>query len=132
HESDRGWWERQFPEPLDAAWRTSEHEAVCLLLGAVARRVAAEGAPEETDADALAGEFARTVDDTLLRLERFVRADSNHHPKLYVWLPGLALCALAASAALPVGWLAERFDANAPGYERLPPELLRNPESRES
>src|ERR671916_778996 len=41
-ESDRGWWERQFPDPLDAAWRVSEHEAVCALLSAVARRVAGE------------------------------------------------------------------------------------------
>jgi hypothetical protein len=127
-ESDRGWWERQFPDPLDAAWRVSEHEAVCALLSAVARRVADESgdaaAREEADS-AAAEEFARTVDETLARLEHFAAHDPDHHPKLYTWLPGLALCALAASAAFPVDWLAERHARGAEGYERLPPELLR-------
>lgn len=130
HESDRGWWERQFPNPLDSAWRASEHDGVCLLLGAVARRVvensSADAAPPAGD-ESLSEEFARTVDDALLRLDRFVATDPNHHPKLYFWLPGLALCALAASAALPTDWLAGRYEASADGYERLPPELLRNP-----
>jgi hypothetical protein len=128
-EADRGWWGRQFPDPLDAAWRVSEHEAVCALLSAVARRVAGEpdddaAAPEEADA-AAAEEFARTADETLSRLENFLAHDTNHHPKLYVWLPGLALCALAASAGFPAGWLADRHGRDAEGYARLPPELLR-------
>jgi hypothetical protein len=126
-ESDRGWWERQFPDPLDAAWRVSEHEAVCALLSAVARRVAGEpedGPPEEAE-EAAAEEFARTVDDTLERLGHFIEHDPNHHPKLYVWLPGLSLCALAASAGFPLDWLAERHGRAAEGYARLPPELLR-------
>ncbi len=129
-ESDRGWWERQFPDPLDAAWRVSEHEAVCALLSAVARRVAAE--PSETtlednkaDEEAAAEEFARTIDETLARLSHFIEHDPNHHPKLYAWLPGLSLCALAASAGFPMGWLAERHEREAEGYARLPPELLR-------
>ncbi len=133
-ESDSGWWERQYPNPLEAAWRAAEHDAVCLLLGAVARR-AAEGLAEETqapltDEGELAAEFARTVDDALVRLRRFVSRDQNHHPKLYVWLPGLALCALAASAALPTAWLAERHERNADGYEHLPAELLHSPRTQ--
>ncbi|HVF43075.1 MAG TPA: hypothetical protein VM936_08695, partial [Pyrinomonadaceae bacterium] len=130
HESDRGWWERQFPDPLDAAWRASEHESVCALLGAVARRLVNRGdgdAARPEGEDGLASDFARTADETLLRLRRFVGTDANHHPKLYVWLPGLAVCALAASAALPVGWLSERYESKADGYERLPFELLNNP-----
>ncbi|HYO64285.1 MAG TPA: hypothetical protein VER08_11690 [Pyrinomonadaceae bacterium] len=129
-ETDSDWWSRQFPNPLEAAWRASEHESVCALLSAVARRLAQEndGADDaELEDERAADSFAHTIDDTLLRLRKFVAADMNHHPKLYVWLPGVALCALAASAAFPMQWLAERFDANAPGYERLPPELLRNP-----
>ena len=126
-ESDLDWWSRQFPDPLDSAWRSSEHEAVCTLLEAIARRAAAETGAEEFDDDRAVRSFARTIDETLLRLRRFVTSDPNHHPKLYVWLPGVALCALAASAAFPMHWIAERFDAKAPGYERLPPELLRNP-----
>ena len=133
-ENDRGWWERQFPDPLDAAWRASEHESVCALLGAVARRLVIRGDGEDDgaraeDEDGLASEFARTVDETLLRLKRFVETDANHHPKLYVWLPGLAVCALAASASLPVDWLAERYESKADGYERLPFDLLNNPTS---
>src|ERR687889_96009 len=54
-EADRGWWERQFPDPLDAVWRVSEHEAICALLSEVARRVADESADaaarEEADDD---------------------------------------------------------------------------------
>lgn len=126
-ESDRGWWERQFPDPLDAAWRVSEHEAVCALLSAVARRVADErtGETREQEADEMAAEeFARTVDETLARLEHFLAHDPDHHPKLDAWLPGLSLCALAASAAFPMDWLAERHESGAEGYERLPPELL--------
>lgn len=132
-ENDRGWWERQFPDPLDAAWRASEHESVCALLGAVARRLVhqgdGDGGERPEDVDGLASEFARTIDETLLRLKRFVETDANHHPKLYVWLPGLAVCALAASAALPVDWLAERYESKAEGYERLPFELLNNPQA---
>lgn len=130
-ENDRGWWERQFPDPLDAAWRASEHESVCALLGAVARRLVHqgdEGVSHHEDEDELAANFARTVDETLVRLKRFVETDANHHPKLYVWLPGLAVCALAASASLPVNWLSERYESKADGYERLPFELLNNPQ----
>lgn len=126
-EADRGWWERQFPDPLDAAWRVSEHEAVCALLLAVAQRVAGEPAavsPEEANEQA-AREFALTVDDTLARLEHFLAHDPDHHPKLYTWLPGLALCALAASAGFPMLWLVGRHEREAEGYARLPPELLR-------
>lgn len=135
-ENDHGWWHRQFPTALDAAWRISEHEALCVLLGAIARRLAGsfstrpeDSEEQQDDEEEAATEFARVVDETLLRLEQFVEHDPNHHPKLYLWLPGLALCALAASAGLPVGWLHERHEAKAPGYARLPLALLRNPAS---
>jgi hypothetical protein len=128
HESDRGWWERQFPDPLDAAWRVSEHEAICVLLGAVARRIeegAGDGDPQMVhELDELSAEFANTVEDTLIRLKRFVDTDADHHPKLYVWLPGLALCALAASAGLPLEWLNDRRTTNSPLYARLPADLV--------
>lgn len=127
--NERGWWERQFPDAADAAWRVSEHEAICLLLGAVAARLT-EFSPHAPNADAsclgeeLAGQFARVVDETLRLMERFTAADANHHPKLYLWLPGIALCALASSAGLPAAWLSERHAARAAGYARLPAELL--------
>lgn len=124
-ESEREWWERQFPDALDAAWRISEHEAICVLLSAVARRAAGE-TPAGEDAPEVADEFAAVVSETLLRLDQFAEADANHHPKLYVWLPGVALCALAASAGLPMRWLEERHETHAAGYARLPPALLRH------
>lgn len=132
-ESDRGWWERQYPDALEAVWRAAEHDAVCALLAAVAHKVADESAEDEDEeaaeahAERQAADFAAAIDDALLRLDRFIKHDANHHPKLYVWLPGLALCALAASARLPMDWLRERCESHAAGYERLPLELLRNP-----
>ena len=133
-ESDRGWWERQFPDPLEAAWRISEHEAVCVLLTAVARRIvaefeasaesAADGEPEAPEQD-----FASVIDKALRRLEEFVQRDANHHPKLYLWLPGIALCGLASSAGIPMDWLERQHETNAARYRRLPLELLGNEQS---
>lgn len=117
-ESERQWWEQRFPDPLEAAWLMREHEAVCALLGAVAGVIL--GAPRDQGA----AEFASAVEEALLRLERFVTAGPNHHPKLYVWLPGIALCALAASAGLPIDWIEERRLQHAPGFSRLPTRLL--------
>ncbi|HEV2801915.1 MAG TPA: hypothetical protein VGW12_15670 [Pyrinomonadaceae bacterium] len=133
-ESDHGWWHQQFPTALDAAWRISEHEALCVLLGAVARRLAQAYADEPEDVrgwnDEAAAQFERVVDETLLRLEQFIEHDPNHHPKLYLWLPGLALCALAASAGLPMDWLSARHEEDTgTSYARLPLALLRNPAS---
>lgn len=131
NESDHGWWAKQFPEALDAAWRISEHDAVCLLLSEVAKQITRLHPTEERDIEFedemedVALEFASLTDETLQRLEQFIEHDANHHPKLYVWLPGVALCALATSAGLPMDWLRERHEANAVGYLRLPPKLLR-------
>ncbi len=129
--SDRGWWEQQFPEPLEAAWRLCEHEALCALLSAVAQVLADEPGRGNERArvakiNLAADEISAIVDDTLLLLDRFIASDINHHPKLYCWLPGLALCTLAATAGLPMQWLLERHASRAPGYERLPLDLLRN------
>jgi len=125
-ENDAGWWERQYPDALEATWRMREHDAVCALLSAVAHRIADES-HDEALAERTAADFAQAVDEALVRLEQFVERDMNHHPKLYIWLPGIALCALAASARLPVEWLQERYQKRVIGYTRLPVELLRNP-----
>lgn len=128
-ESNSEWWESQFPDALEVAWRMSEHEAVCILLRIIARFTADNTLPpdDETDfkAEQTAHEFALAIDDVLLRLEQFVNADVNHHPKVSVWLPGIALCTLARSTGLSVKPLIARYDASAPGYSRLPFELLR-------
>lgn len=135
-ESERSWWEAQFPDARDAAWRISEHEAVCALLCAVARRLSEFSphpvhTPHNGDDEANAREFSLVIDEALLRLDEFVASDPDHHPKLYVWLPGIALCALASSAGLPMQWLNERIEAGADGYSRLPKELLRNTTARD-
>lgn len=131
-ESDPSWWQSQFPEALDAAWRMVEHEAVCLLLEAVAAQIARlDGATNERGANDSEGRthaevFALKVDETLSALDEFIRHSPDHHPKLYVWLPGVALCTLAASARLPVAWLAERQqnEATKELYARLPPDFF--------
>jgi hypothetical protein len=130
-ENDRGWWERQFPDPLEAAWRTVEHEAVCLLLTTVAQRIVNEFEASETGANVDDMEeteqgFVSVIDKTLRRLEEFVKRDVNHHPKLYLWLPGIALCGLASSAGVSMDWLHRRQETDTAGYERLPAELLAN------
>lgn len=129
-ESDSEWWESQFPDALEVAWRMSEHKAVCTLLRIIARFIADNTLPPGDDeahfkAEQAANEFALTIDAALLRLEQFVSADVNHHPKLNVWLPGIALCILARSAGLSANPLVDRYDASAPRYTRLPFELLR-------
>lgn len=127
--SDSNWWESQFPDALEVAWRMREHEAVCVLLSIVAGLVANAAPPPNDDDidvrdDQAANEFATVIDATLLRLEEFTNADANHHPKLSVWLPGVALCILAGGTGLQMDWLLARYDARAPGYARLPIELL--------
>lgn len=135
-ESDPAWWQSQFPEALDSAWRMVEHEAVCLLLEAIAAQIARlddatrTNEPRAREAErhtAHAEDFALKVDETLGALDEFIRYSPDHHPKLYVWLPGVAVCTLAASARLPVAWLAERqqMEATKELYAPLPPEFFR-------
>lgn len=133
-ESDRGWWTRQFPDALDAAWRINEHEAMCALLAAIAQEMTGDqstseaGEPDEFETGEpplrAAQKFAAAIDDALHALRQFVEQDSNYHPKLYFWLPGIALCALAKSAGVPMDWL-DACRTNAPAeYSRLPTELI--------
>jgi hypothetical protein len=63
------------------------------------------------------------MDEVLTRLKWFVESDVDHHPKLYVWLPAIAVCALASAAGLPMAWLQARHEEHAPEYSRLPLEL---------
>ena len=119
--SERRWWEDQYVEPLEAAWRYKEHAAICSLLDLIAEQIADRGSIEST-IERRAIEFASIVDETLAELQNFVERAVDHHPKLYVWLPGIALCRLAASADLPLGILREK--AADGGYQRLPSELL--------
>ncbi|MFN0121535.1 MAG: hypothetical protein ACKV2V_13665 [Blastocatellia bacterium] len=130
--SDRQWWRRKAPSLSEAAWLMAEHRAVCTLLRAVADTLArgdtSGNSPYDNVMEAtpwqLAARFALATDEALLRLDRFLRVATSHQPGLYVWLPGLAIVTLGASAGLPMRWLRERYQNAAPGYERLPLELL--------
>lgn len=140
-ESDHAYWIEKFPEPRQAAWLASEHEAIRSILTAVASAIVnsppvlADEAPrlaiEERSTDDDPTALAAAIDEALLRLEQFVQFDPNHHPKLYVWLPGIAMCALASAAHLPVKWLEARHESNATGYTHLPLELLANIQQRD-
>ncbi|WP_352430519.1 hypothetical protein [Pyrinomonas sp.] len=117
------WWEGQYPSPLEAAWHRSEHLAVCEAVRLMARALADQGAPPTPfDRHEWGEELARTMDRALESLLAFVQSSPNHHPKLYVWLPGIALCNLATQADLAMEWLATRSEL--PSYQRLPLPLL--------
>jgi hypothetical protein len=124
-ENDQSWWEERFPDGKEAAWLISEHEALCTLLLAVAKAI--EGlspAGNQGVNESETAQLGQVLDEALLRLDQYVRADANHHPKLYLWLPGVALCLLASAAKIPMDWLENRCQRRAPGYDRLPIEVL--------
>jgi hypothetical protein len=69
-------------------------------------------------------EFMSLMDHALLSLDRFIESEINHRPKLYFWLPGIALTILAERAGLPLEWLQVREEDNHKGYARLPLKLV--------
>ena len=136
-ESQAAWWNERFPNPREARWLETEHRSVCILLGQIARVVARAGTaiPPSTDlaARGLTGKSASVeeklsgaIDDAILQRNRFVDSDSNHHPKLYIWLPGLAVCGLAMAAGLPMNWLRTGQGTSNRVADRLPLPLLVN------
>ena len=116
-EVDHEWWQEQFPLEGEASWRITEHEAMRSLLNIITRLDA------EFDM-ALCMEFVSVMDDVLLALDRFVESEINHRPKLYVWLPGIALSILAERAGLSLEWLQVRHEDKQAGYTRLPLDLV--------
>jgi len=134
-QSQPAWWNERFPNPREARWLETEHRSVCIVLGQIARVVAQAGAtiPQLVDLEArelraksasIEEALASAIDDTILQLNRFVGSDSSHHPKLYIWLPGLAVCGLALAANLPMSWLRAGQVHNNRVAERLPLPLL--------
>jgi hypothetical protein len=114
-------WRQQFPQH-EATWRFDEHDAIYGLLSIVATMVTrAAGADVE---ESLAVAFVSRMDDVLLALERFIEAEVNHRPKLYVWLPGIALTVLAESAGFPPSWLDACREDHPHAYARLPAGLV--------
>jgi hypothetical protein len=141
---DDEWWQQRFPDASEAAWLAAEQKAICQLLSTIIKF--AQGGSEEdrqisTNARAggdpppetcLSG-FQAAMDDVLVRLNWYVDSDPDHHPKLYLWLPGIALCRLAIATGLPIDWVVERQVSKPAEYSRLPVELLsgnRPPESQ--
>ena len=135
-ESEAAWWNERFPNPREARWLETEHRAVCIFLGQIARIVAHAGtsiAPAEFAANEVRVKsggveetLSSTIDDAMVQLNRFVGSDSSHHPKLYVWLPGLAVCGLAKAASLPMSWLGAGQGRGNRVEDRLPMPLLVN------
>lgn len=132
-------WRRHAPNLLAAGWWMAEHRAVCMLLKAVTEIILQSDAPAIASSPWLlpasarfspeptppfSAQFALAMDDALLRLEKFVTLDAAHHPKLFLWIPGLALCHFARSAQVSLEWLSQRFSPPQPGYTRLPEALL--------
>jgi hypothetical protein len=130
-EADHEWWREQFPSDGETAWRITEHEAVRGLLSIIARLVLKQSARWESnqgnDADldmSICMEFMSAMDEVLLALDQFVESEINHRPKLYVWLPGIALSILAERTGLSWEWLEVRHEDNQAGYTHLPLNLV--------
>ncbi len=130
-ELDEEWWREQFPSEDEMAWRITEHEAIRGLLGVIARLVQKQSSKwesnqsSESDFDiSICIEFVSLMDEVLLALDRFIESEINHRPKLYFWLPGIALSILAERAGLSLEWLQVRHEDNQPGYTRLPLDLV--------
>ncbi len=130
-DSDSDWWREQFPSSHEAIWKIDEHEAIRGLLKVIGRQVLKQSSQWENNQDlesdfdlSLCMEFASLVDAALLRLDRFIESEMNHRPKLYCWLPGIALSILAERAGLPLEWLQVREEDSEKGYARLPLKLV--------
>ncbi len=129
--ADYDWWKQQFPSSREVEWKINEHEATRGLLSVVARLVVKQTSRWENNQDngpdfdmPICMEFVSLMDDALLSLDRFVESEMNHRPKLYFWLPGIALSILAESAGLPLEWLQIREEDHQKGYSRLPLKLV--------
>ncbi len=90
-------------------WRGAEPEIVRALLniiaGALDSRSSLRHDVTPVEGEAATINFGALLDSALSSLKQFTEAQINHHPKLYCWLPGVALCNLAASAGLSFDWL---------------------------
>lgn len=130
-EADHEWWREQFPSPSELAWKIAEHEAIRNLLSIIARLVLNQSSRWESDHNSEADldmsicmEFVSLMDEVLLDLDRFLESEINHRPKLYLWLPGIALSILAERAGLSLEWLQVRHEDSQAGYTRLPLNLV--------
>jgi hypothetical protein len=140
--NDDDWWQQRFPDAGEAVWLAAEQRAICQLLAAIIQFAqggsesgeanSARYRQEEAPAETCLFAFQATMDDILTRLNWYVDSDPDHHPKLYLWLPGIALCKLAIATGIAMDWLRERHDSNAAGYSRLPLELLAGDQVSES
>jgi hypothetical protein len=109
----------QFVSNREAFWKADEHVFVCSLLKLVASLLASG----EIDLS-IESRFASTMDTALERVSQFVEGETNHRPKFYFWLPGVALTILAEVAGLSLEWLHERHREKIPHYTRLPLKLI--------
>lgn len=130
-DADHEWWREQFPSDGELSWRITEHEAIRNLLSVIGSLVLKQSPRWESDHNSEADldmsicmEFVSLMDEALLELDSFIESEINHRPKLYVWLPGIALSILAEGAGLSLEWLQVRHEDNQAGYLRLPLTLV--------
>lgn len=130
-EVDHEWWQEQSLSAGEVDWKITEHEAIRSLLSIITRLVLQQSSHWEnnqgSEADfemSLCMEFVSAMDEVVLVLDRFIESEINHRPKLYFWLPGIALSILAERAGLSLEWLQVRHEENQAGYIRLPLNLV--------
>ncbi|HEX2270256.1 MAG TPA: hypothetical protein VHH35_12000, partial [Pyrinomonadaceae bacterium] len=130
-EADHEWWQQQSPSESEVSWKITEHEAIRNLLTVITHLVQRQSSHWENDKTSEADldlsicmEFMTVMDKVLFELDRFIESEINHRPKLYFWLPGIALSILAERAGLSLEWLQVRHEENHAGYNRLPLNLV--------
>jgi hypothetical protein len=120
----------RFVNRLERSWTVHEQETTCALLRVVGEFTAkkiSDGSRTGADTGPTGAEIASLMDRALLRLEQLVEIEVNHRPKLYFWLPGVALTVLAETAGVSLDWMRTHQEEKKKGYSRLPSKLLFQP-----
>jgi hypothetical protein len=120
-ELDRDTWKQQFVSTRDAEWKATEHQFLRSFLRIIAELIAADASNVDFSIEQ---KFAALMDESLAALNDYVEGETDHRPKLYVWLPGIAITILAEAAGLSLDWLNTRHQEQKDLYSRLPLKLI--------
>jgi hypothetical protein len=123
-ELDQDGWKQQFESDRDAQWKMNEHQLLCSLLRVIAELMTpTEGSLHDIDFS-IEAKFWALMDKALAQLDEYLDGETDHRPKLYFWLPGIAVTVLAEASGLSLDWLHDRQEAKNEHYKRLPLKLI--------
>lgn len=102
----------------EESWEQQEQSAMNELLRAIVKV-----SSDFTD-DGPVEDFSSLMTEALNKLDQYVETRINHAPKLYCWLPGIALSVLAQTAGLELSWVNSKASIDEKRYLRLPSKLI--------